>query len=1052
MSAPVVVQRKYRNKQLRSTLMHLSLYLLLFKMLGRRRTLIRSGVLIALIATAGMALDPRSATRDFIRTDFTVEDGLPSNVVNAILQTRNGFLWVGTDAGLVRFNGRRFISIEFRAPPQSPQGGVRSLLEGPDGDLWVGTGAGLARIPRHALDVFDQSSIVFYHPGTGLGDEVSCLRFSPGGSLWVGTEGGLYRFTGGHFAAVVPGVVINRMEKAANGHLLILTQRGFVEWDGTRIVEDRTLASQFNVKPDQILDVFDSRSGARWFCTFAGLARRVGDRLERFPGFTPPNVQGEEHNAGRAEHAYEDQQGTMWVQFARSLYRVSAAGTFDHLVQSSVREIYSDRDGDLWAGTNGEGLLRFKDRAVRMFTKQDGLPTNVPMTVLSRRDGSLWVGTNCGGLSVYENHRFRAYAEKDGLSNSCVWSLAEDHDDNLWLGTWGGGLFRFAGNHFTQFSMREGLAGNIVRNVQVTRDGSLWIATDGGVSHLVNGKFHNFTVADGLSSIRVLAVYQDHLDRIWAGTSRGIDRLAGERFVSVRTPGQIFDPRTISFAESSSGDLYVMDAPRGIDRLEGDRFVAVNRELDLFSVVFLGQNLWFTAGNGVFRFPLSTLNQDEDKRDQTIDYTSFGKADGMNSTQCSIGSPNVALTRDKKLWVATVRGLGELDLDRLPRTMDKPGIFVSEVTVGRTQQIAGSELVLPPGTHHTELHFDAISLKSPEKVRFQYRMDGIDTLWLDANSSLTAVYTNIPTGTHIFHVRACNIQGVWDPVGISYRVTEQPQVYETTWFRASSVLAIILLLAGAYRLRLRQIADEFNLRLDERVIERTRIARDLHDTLLQSFHGLMLRFQSVQNMLPARPLEARQSLQIAIDRAEEAITEGRDAVQELRGSAQGGNDLVESLTSIGQELAAIHASAENDGGPVAFRVLVEGTPRQLQLGLGEDLQRLAREALANAFHHAGAKHIELDIRYSTRVFWLRVRDDGIGMDPKFIKHGGREGHWGLPGMRERAGAIGGRLEIWSELGRGTEVEVTLPAVIAYPYSGRGHRRSSIADREKGGVV
>jgi signal transduction histidine kinase len=587
--------------------------------------------------------------------------------------------------------------------------------------------------------------------------------------------------------------------------------------------------------------------------------------------------------------------------------------------------------------------------------------------------------------------------------------------------------------------------------MQVARDGSLWIATNGGVSHLVNGKFRNFTLDNGLSSTRILAVYQDRLDRIWAGTSRGIDRLVGQSFEHVSTAGQIFDPRSINFVESASGDLYVMDAPRGIDRLEGNRFVAVNRELDLFNLVTFGQTLWFTAGNGLFRFPLSSLKESENKRDLPVDYTSFGVADGMNSTQCSIGSPNLALTPDNKLWVATVRGLGELDLDRLPLTIDKPGIFVSEVTVGRTQQIAGRELVLPPGTHHTELHFDAISLKSPEKVRFQYRMDGIDTVWLDANSSLTAVYTNIPTGSHIFHVRACNIDGVWDPVGIAYRVTEQPQVYETAWFQGSCVLVIVLLLAGAYRLRLRQIADEFNLRLDERVIERTRIARDLHDTLLQSFHGLMLRFQAVQNMLPARPVEARQSLQIAIDRAEEAITEGRDAVQELRGSAQGGNGLVESLTSIGQELAAIHASAENGRSPVAFRVLVEGTRRQLQLGLGEDLQRIAREALANAFHHARANHIELDIRYANRVFWLRVRDDGIGMDPKFLARGGRERHWGLPGMRERATVIGGRLEIWSELSRGTEVELTLPAIIAYANSGRGHRPSRTANEEKEGT-
>ena len=1006
-------------------------------MLCRHQTLIsliRIGALIALVAPSVMALDPRSPTSEFIRTDFTVEDGLPSNVVNAVVQTRNGFLWVGTDAGLVRFNGRRFIPIEFRSPLRSPQGSVRALVEGPDGDLWIGTGAGIARIPRRALDVFDQSSIVFYHPGADLTDEIHCLRFSPDGSLWVGTEDGLFRFTSGRFVSILPRVVVNRIQKAAGSHLLIVTHLGFVEWDGTQIVEDGTLATKLKVKSDQIYDVFEDRNGSRWFSTLAGLARQGPDRFKGFADYQPgAETHKGEHNTQRAEHAYEDDQGTIWVQFARCLYRISST-TPEPLVRSSVREIYGDRDGDLWVGTNGEGLFRFKDRTVRMFTTQEGLPSNIPMTALSRHDGSVWVGTNCGGLSVLENNRFRSYDEKNGLSNSCVWSLAEDHDNTLWIGTWGGGLFRFVNDRFSHFSKREGLAGDVVRGILVARDNSLWIATDGGVSHLVNGRFRNYAVDQGLSSTRVLAIYQDRFDRIWAGTSRGIDRLAGEQFAPVSTADQILDPRSINFGESSSGDLYVMDAPRGVDRLEGNRFVAVNRELDLFNLALAGSDVWFSAGNGLFRFPLTSLKDAEYTYDSPVDYTSFGLADGLNSTQCSVGSPNMALTRDNKLWVATVKGLAELDLNRLPSGGGKPGIFVSEVTVGRTQHMAGRELVLPPGTHHTELHFDAISLRSPEKVRFQYRMEGIDTVWLDANSSLTAVYTNIPTGRHIFHVRACNIAGVWDLAGIAYEVTELPQIYETTWFRSTSALTIILLLAGGYRLRLRQIADDFNLRLDERVFERTRIARDLHDTLLQSFHGLMLRFQAVQNMLPERPIEAKQSLEIAIDRAGMAITEGRDAVQELRGTFQGGNDLVESLTSMGQELEAIHGSAGNGSNGAAFRALVEGTPRLLRTGLREDLQRIAREALANAFHHARANYIELDVRYSNRVFWLRVRDDGIGMDPRFLAKGGRDGHWGLPGMRERAKMIGGRLEVWSELGRGTEIELTIPAVIAYANS------------------
>jgi hypothetical protein len=356
-------------------------------------------------------------------------------------------------------------------------------------------------------------------------------------------------------------------------------------------------------------------------------------------------------------------------------------------------------------------------------------------------------------------------------------------------------------------------------------------------------------------------------------------------------------------------------------------------------------DVWLTGGNGIFRFAPAVLKTLSRASDSPLDYTSFGAADGMSSTQCSIGAPNIAMTKDHKLWVATVKGLAELDLTRTSRSNLKPTIFVTEVTVGRRKQVAGPELVLPADTHHTELQFDSISLKSPEKLKFQYRMDGIDLAWLDADSLLTAVYTNIPRGVHYFHVRACNSDGVWDPIGIVYRITQQSFFYETLFFRAGVVTAFALLLAAAYRLRLNQIAQQYNMRLDERVGERTRIARELHDTLLQSFHGLMLRFQVVLNILPEREERARELLKNAIDRAEVAITEGRDAVQQLRGNKIGSDDLVQALTNLGQEFTVDRIDSVASKIAASFRVLVEGTPRLIPSILRDDLYRIAREAV-----------------------------------------------------------------------------------------------------------
>src|SRR5262245_9680613 len=501
------------------------------------------------------ALDPNQPATSYIRTTFTVEDGLSSNVVNAIFQTRNGFLWIGTDAGLNRFDGRHFTPIYFRGPQATPQGIVTSLAEGPDGDLWIGTSAGLVRIPRVALDPFDRSLSVFYHPGAGISDEITWLRFSRDGVLWVGTGAGLYRFVDNRLETVISNSRIIRIEESIDGHLLVVSDQGFIELDGTRVVRHPGLSDQLGIDPNRFFHVLQDRKGAVWFCTTAGLARSMNGSIKKFQHYGI----GRGHGFHRV---YEDAQGNLWVMPSTGVFRVSGTKLEPMvLAVPDVRAASADRDGNLWIGTNGEGLMRFKDRPIRMFTNADGLPNNIPMAVLSKADGSLWVGNNCGGLSVFNGQRFKTYDERDGLSNSCVWALAEGKRGELWVGTWGGGLFRFADGHFVQFAKRQGMPGDVVRAITIAHDGSLWLATDGGLSHMVNGQFQNYTTADGLSSDRVVSVHQDRHGTIWVGTSHGINRMTGGRFASVLSQHEIFDPRYISLAEDSSGQLYALSAP-----------------------------------------------------------------------------------------------------------------------------------------------------------------------------------------------------------------------------------------------------------------------------------------------------------------------------------------------------------------------------------------------------------------------------------------------------------------------------------------------------------
>jgi len=889
----------------------------MFTKFRKYRATIGLSIVLTLATKSARAVDPKQPATSYLRNTFSVEDGLSSNVVNAILQTRNGFLWIGTDAGLNRFNGRHFTPIYFRGSKSTPQGIVRTLTEGPDGDLWIGTSAGLVRISRLALDQFDRSLSVFYHPGAGISDEITCLHFGRDGVLWVGTGEGIYSFVGNRFEIAIPNASISRIEESAHGHMLIVSGQGFIELDGTRVVEHPGLSDQLGIRPDAFFHVFEDGEGAVWFCTSAGLARRINGSIERFQ---PYGTGGQ-----GAYRVYEDPQGNLWVWLSTGIFRVSRTRLEPLAPNIPIRTAIADREGNLWIGTNGEGLMRFKDRPIRMFTKADGLPNNIPMTVLSKSDGSLWVGNNCGGLSVFNGEGFKTYNEKDGLANSCVWALAEGKRGELWVGTWGGGLFRFADGHFAQFGSRQGLAGDVVRAITTASDASLWIATEGGLSHMMNGQFRNYTTTDGLSSNRVVSVYQDRRSTIWVGTSRGVNRMAGDRFTPVLSSHEIFDPRYISLGEDSSGDLYALSAPKGIDRIVGNQLLEVNHDLDLLSMATSQRGeLWFTGGSGIFRFSSAAFRQNQGVQETPLDYAWFGRTDGMASMQCSIGTPNMAIAADGKLWVATVQGLALLDLQHLPFNSAKPLIYVDEVTVGRERHPAGRELVLPPGTHHVELRFDSISLAWPEKIRFQYRMDDVDPVWLSADNSLTAVYTTIPVGRHVFRIRACNSDGVWDRSGISFPVTQKPYFYQTGWFRLVAVIAFVATLTGGYRLRLRQIHAQMNARLDERVTERMRIARDLHDTLLQSFHGLLPRFQAVQNLLPGRIAEAQQVLEAAVDDAAQAITEARDAVQDLRSSTTVTNDLAKAIEVLGKELRAHQTSA--DGDATDFSVQAEGIP------------------------------------------------------------------------------------------------------------------------------
>jgi signal transduction histidine kinase len=375
-------------------------------------------------------------------------------------------------------------------------------------------------------------------------------------------------------------------------------------------------------------------------------------------------------------------------------------------------------------------------------------------------------------------------------------------------------------------------------------------------------------------------------------------------------------------------------------------------------------------------------------------------------------------------------GVSVIDPHHLPFNKIPPPVHIEKVTADDKTFEVSNGVHLPAQVRSLDIDYTALSLVVPEKVRFRIKLEGQDKDWRELVNVRHVEYTNLPPKHYKFRVLACNNSGVWNEEGASLDFVIPPAWYQTNWFRGACIAAFLMMIWGAHELRVRQLAAQFNMRLEERVAERTRIARDLHDTLLQSFQGLLLQFKAVSYRL--QPGEIKKSLDAAIGEASQAITEGRDTVQGLRASVAEKNDLAEAIRAFGGELA----SSANNPSSVAFEVMVEGRRKRKPPFLRDEIYRIATEALRNAFRHAQADRIEVELQYGDKAFTLRVRDNGRGIDRDVLSSDGRKGHFGLHGMRERAKVAGGELAIWSQVDSGTEIELTIPASRAYTTSAR----------------
>lgn len=998
-------------------------------------------MLLALCPSA-FALNPSLDISQYAHTSWKIRDGFPKGQTTSIAQTPDGYLWLGTEFGLFRFDGVRSVLWQPPADQKLPSNFIFSLLVTRGGTLWIGTSKGLASwkdgklteypelagqyifrliedhegtvwvggtaVPIGKLCSIQDGSVRCYGEDGTLGRGAFNLYEDRKGNLWVGGETGLWRWKPGppkFYPLPVQSGYPDIMSECDDGALLIGTRSGL-----QRFVDGKTEAYLLPGAVGQLRanKLLHDRDGGLWIGTVDGGLVHV--HQGRTDVFAPSDGLSGEH----VYNLFEDREGTIWVATVNGLdrFRDFTVATFNvkqGLSSAIVGSVLAARDGSVWLGTYA-GLNRLSNGQIKLFgasnDKQDGkLNGLIPNSLFQDDRGRIWVST-FREFGYLENDRFISI--KGGPGGNTL-SMVEGKAGNLWIANEQAGLIQLLHGSVVQQIPWVGLGHKDHASILAADPlhGGIWIGFFlGGVAYFSDGQVRaSYTSADGLGEGRVSDLQLDQDGTLWVATGGGLSRLRDGR-VATLTSKNGLPCDSVHWAIEDDDHSFWLYTACGLVRV-------ARAELEAWAAA-MDEDIYATP---------------------TIQATVFDISDGVrNLSGAGHYSSQVAKTSDGKLWFLPLDGVSVIDPRHLPINNLPPPIHIEQITADHKTYDATSDsnerLRLPALVRDLQIDYTALSFVVPEKVLFRYKLEGHDTDWQDVGDRRQAFYNNLPPGNYRFRVMACNNSGVWSEDSTFLDFAIAPAYYQTTWFLVSCVVAFLLLLAAVYQLRVRQVARQYNMRMEERVNERTRLARDLHDTLLQSLQGVLMKFHAVTYLLPHRADEAQKMLESVIEQGRQAIDEGRNAVQGLRSSTVITNDLAPVLSALGEELAA-DQSGQN---PLDFRVIVEGTPRNLVPLVRDEVYRIAGEALRNAFRHAQAGRIGVEIQYDRRRLRLRIQDDGKGIDPKLLAEGGRDRHFGLAGMQERASLVGGKLAVFSRPDSGTEVELTIPASIAYAKS------------------
>jgi signal transduction histidine kinase/ligand-binding sensor domain-containing protein len=939
-------------------------------------------LLPALVSTTPLA--------GYARQTWVMENGLPQNTVQALLQTQDGFIWLGTEAGLVRFDGIAFQTFDRNTTPALPGNDVRCLLETPDGALWIGTSDGLAHWKDGAVTTFTSQD--------GLPtNRIENLDSDGAGGILVNKA---FDFNNGRWAQHV--LELPALQDGARAEFQVASPDGMHARASKTVIEVRQgnaqlarLAIGKDLPGSRIQALFADKEGGLWIGASSGLARWIDGRVQLLP-------------------------------------------VTDPLASASVLAIMEDREGNIWVGTEAGGLHILRDQRFHTLGTREGLSSDDTTTVVEDAAGTLWVGAGGGGLNAIAlgaagagtlaaARRVKTYTVRDGLLSDVILSLAAAPDGDLWVGT-PDGLNRIRTGAIQSFTSADGLPDDFIRSLLVDKDGSLWIGTRRGLTHWSFGKSdgnensgiagaETFTHANGLGSDLVGAMTRDAKGDLWIATFAGLSRLHQGKIENYTTSNSGLSSNVITaLLAQKNGALIIGTKDRGWDLWDGNRIVPGDAPQTTVHAVLADQagHLWFATGNGLARG--NCAQKPGSPQAACRDWIAFGTADGLRSRETAVNShPSAWRARDGHLWFATPKGLVEVEPAHFPVNTIPPPVALERFAIDDVPQplhASSLPVKIPAGHVHFEFDYAGLSFVAPQKVRYRYMLQGFDHDWTDAGARRTAYYTNIPAGRYTFRVLAANNDGLWNLVGAALPFELRPHFYQTWWFYALLLLALVGLVLLVQRLRLQRAEREFNAVLGER----NRIAREIHDTLAQGYVGISVQLEVLSELLRMSKIdEAAKHLDLTRGYVREGLADARQSIWVLRSQDSG-------ETTLPVKMRRIVESA--GGGGLEARFSLFGAYRPLPPGTEQEILRIAQEAIHNVKKHAGAKLLNVQLEYGPADLALEVRDDGQG----FARETTAEpGHFGLTGMRERAANIAATLEITSEPGTGTTVRLRVAA-------------------------